>query len=95
MSCNILFVYIIYLLVFVSIIAVVKTIFSTIKIQKKAFSSIKALQQNLVDANTALKLQNDNIYLAETMTKTLVLRMFKIATELLSIQKLIFNSKET
>ena len=87
-----LFTFGIYLVVLVLIFFIVKTVFVTISLKKMAYKTYGVLQENISQEHFKFQNNSEKMLLAEDLYKTLFYRFFKITRDIISMQKLIFET---
>ena len=91
MDFNLFFIIVIYVLISILIGFIIKVYIDTIGINKKGELEYLKLVNHFTLENEKLQISNQKIILVEDLNKSLFNRIFKIAKDLLSLQKLIFE----
>lgn len=92
MGFNYLFIWAIYALVFVLTLFVIKAVFQTTHLKKTANKNYLILEENLLQENSKLEGAKQKVLLIEELHKTLFNRLFKITTDVILMQKFIFET---
>lgn len=88
---NFLFTFGIFVTVAVLIVFIIKTLFQTSFIKQSCSVSLHKLEENIVLEQVKLQHNQEKVALVEEAHKTLFNRFFKITTDIILLQKLIFE----
>ncbi|WP_372753563.1 hypothetical protein [Mariniflexile sp.] len=78
-------------LIVVLVFVIIKTIFQNIFLNKIANKSYAQLREKIAQEQLKLQINNERILLVEELHITIFNRVFKIARDIILVQKLIFD----
>lgn len=91
MEFNYICIWVIYLLVFILMLFIIKTIFKTLHLKYVATKNYLVLEENFQLEYKKLEYNNHKVQLLEDLHQTLFNRLFKITRDIILMQKLIFE----
>jgi flagellar biosynthesis/type III secretory pathway M-ring protein FliF/YscJ len=86
-----LFLVVIYILVFILMFFVVKTVFQNMILKKAMIESSFSLEEKLIKEQVKLANNKEKLLLVEALHETLFDSLFKITRDIILMQKLIFE----